>query len=519
MFDLILKNGKIIDGTGSPAYFADIAVKDGKIARIAKQIEGGKEILDVKGLTVTPGFIDSHAHNDLNMLTFPAQAEKVEQGITTAVAGTCGTSNAPLSLEFCAEKEVEYEGLGKHSDIHRTWASYMETLDKVPQGCNVLSYVGHNALRLAGMGSEDRAPTAAELEKMKDLVREAMEHGALGVSFGLTYAPSCYADTAELIELARVVAAYHGVISAHVREEGDFVVRSAEEFLTVIRESGARGVYSHVKAQGKEIWGKVCHTLQMMEEANEQGFEVFGDVYPYNASHTRLSANIVPKHLHSGGIPALMKVLESEERRREIRAYCESKWGKDWNWVQITICAAYPEYEGKTIPEVAALHGKDEIDTMCDIIHASRNVCSACYFNICEEDIERVIAYPRTMICTDSGVAGDNQVYHPRLRASFPRALAKYVRERGVVTLPEMIRKITAMPAAVYGLTTKGLLREGMDADICVFDPEKIQDHATFADCRARATGLAFVLVGGEVVVKDAVHNGKRNGRVLRYHG
>ncbi len=517
MFDLILKNGKIIDGTGMPTFFGDIAVKDGRIARIAPGIEDDCEILDVKGLVVTPGFIDSHAHNDLNMLTFPEQREKLEQGITTAVAGTCGTTNAPLSLEFRAEDDQEYEGLGKHSDIHRTWASYMEALERVPQGCNVLCYVGHNALRRAAMGSEDRAPTPAELEKMKELVREAMEHGALGVSFGLAYAPSCYADTAELIALAKVVAEYHGVISAHVREEGNHVVRAAEEFLTVVRESGARGVYSHLKAQGKENWGKVCHTLQMIEEINAQGYDVFADVYPYNASHTRLSANVVPKHLHSGGVPALLKVLESAEGRREIRAYCESKWGKDWNWVQITICAAYPEYEGKKIPEIAALHGKDEIDTMCDIIYASRDVCSACYFNIWEQDIERVIAYPRTMICTDSGVAGDNKVYHPRLRASFPRALAKYVRERGVVTLPEMIRKITAMPAAVYGLASKGILREGMDADICVFDPEKIQDHATFADCRARATGLAYVLVGGEVVVRDAASNGKRVGRVLRH--
>ncbi len=519
MYDLIIKNGEILDGTGSPACFADIAIKDGKIAKIGKGLEGAAEILNAAGLVVTPGFIDSHAHNDLNALTFPAQTEKVEQGITTAVAGTCGTTNAPLSREFHAEEDTEYEGLGKHADIHRTWKSYMETLEKIPQGCNVLCYVGHNALRRASMGSEDRAPTAAELEKMKALVREAMENGALGVSFGLAYAPSCYAETNELIALAKVVAEYHGVISAHVREEGDHVVRSAEEFLTVIRESGARGVYSHVKAQSKENWGKVCHTLRMIEDANQAGFDVYGDVYPYNASHTRLSANVVPKHLHSGGVPALMKVLESAEGRCEIRDHFHNTWGKDYGWIRITICAAYPEYEGKTIPEIAALHGKDEINTMCDIIHASRDVCFACYFNIWEEDIERVIAHPRMMICTDSGVAGNNKVYHPRLRASFPRALAKYVRERRVVTLPEMIRKITAMPAAVYGLTGKGILREGMDADICVFDPASIQDHATFADCRARATGLHYVLVNGEIVVKNATHNGKRAGRVLRYHG
>lgn len=518
MFDLVLKNGKIIDGTGTPAFYADIAVKDGRIARIARNIEDDCEILDVKGLTVTPGFIDSHAHNDLQMLSFPEQREKVEQGITTAIAGTCGTTNAPLSCEFRAEEDVEYGALGKHSDIHRTWGSYMDTLEKLPLGCNVLCYVGHNALRRAAMGSEDRAPTAEELEKMKALVREAMEHGALGVSFGLAYAPSCYADTQEMIALARVVGEYHGVISAHIRNEGDHVVRAAEEFLTTVRESGARGVYSHLKSSGKENWGKVCHTLRMIDEVNAEGFDVFADVYPYNASHTTLSATIVPKHLHSGGVPALLKALESEAERREIRAFCESRW-QDWNWVQITICKGYPDFEGKRIPEIAASLGMDEIDAMCEIISKSGNVCSACYFSIWEEDIERVIAHPRTMICTDSGVAGNNKVFHPRLRASFPRALAKYVRERGTVTLPEMIRKITAMPAAVYGLATKGLLREGMDADICVFDPDAIQDHATFGNCRAPATGLSYVLVGGKIVVKDAVSNGTRAGRVLRYHG
>ena len=346
-----------------------------------------------------------------------------------------------------------------------------------------------------------------------------MENGALGVSFGLTYAPSCYANVDELIALAKVVGEYHGVISAHVRNEGSRVVRSTEEFITVVRESGARGVHSHLKTSGKENWGKSSHVLQMIEQANAEGLDVYADVYPYNASHTSLSATIVPKHLHSGGTPALMKVLESEEGRREIRAYCNEHWGKDWSWVQITICRAYPEYEGKRIPQIAALHGKDEIDTMCDIIHASNNSCSACYFSMCEEDISRVIAFPRAMICTDSGVAGKNNVYHPRLRASFPRAIKEYVRVRGVVTLPEMIRKMTAMPAAVYGLSGKGLLREGMDADICVFDAEQLCDHATFADCKARATGLHYVLVSGEVVVKDAVHNGKRLGRVLRYRG
>ena len=516
MYDLIIKNGAVIDGTGSPSYFADIAVKDGKIALIGKGLEGAARIIDATGLTVTPGFIDSHSHNDQTILSFPAQREKIEQGITTAIGGTCASSHFPLPLDFNYKNDIDYGELGCFSEICRTSASYFEATAKVPQGSNVATYVGHNAIRRAVIGSEGRAPTEAELAQMCELVRDAMRAGAIGISFGLAYAPSCYAETEELIALAKAVAEFHGVVSAHIRSEGDRLVQATEEFLRVIRESGARGVFSHHKSAGsKENWGKVNHTLRMIDEANEKGVDVYLDVYPYDASHTSLSATIVPKKYHDGGVPALMEALQSEGKRREIRAFCESKWS-DFDWIQITICKGYPEYEGLRIPEIAKRYGKDEVDTMLDIILASNGRCSACYFTMCEEDIETVIAHPRAMICTDSQVAGNNKVYHPRLRGSFPRALAKYVRERAAVTLPDMIRKMTAMPAAVYSLTGKGLLREGMDADICIFDAARIKDNATFADCSKRADGLSYVILSGEVVVTNAVHDGRRRGRVLR---
>lgn len=516
MYDLIIKNGTVLDGTGSPSYYADIAVKEGKIALIGKDLTGAARVIDATGLTVTPGFIDSHSHNDQTILSFPEQREKIEQGITTAIGGTCASSHFPLPLDFNRKDDIDYGELGMFSEICRTSASYFETAAKVPQGSNVATYVGHNAIRRAVMGSEGRAPTEAELAQMCELLREAMRAGAIGISFGLAYAPSCYADTEELIALSKAVAEFGGVISAHIRSEGDRLVQAVEEFLRVIRESGARGVFSHHKSAGsKENWGKVNHTLRMIDEANAEGHDVFLDVYPYNASHTRLSATVVPKAYHAGGVSALVAALQNEEKRREIRAYCKSKWS-DFNWIQLTICKAYPELEGLRIPEAAKHLGKDEIDTMLDIILESGDVCSACYFSMCEEDISTVIAHPRAMICTDSQVAGANKVYHPRLRASFPRAIAKYVRERGVVSLPEMIRKMTAMPAAVYSLTGKGLLREGMDADICIFDAARIKDNATFADCSKRADGMNYVILSGRVVVENAVSDGSRCGRVLR---
>ncbi|MBQ8814959.1 MAG: D-aminoacylase [Lachnospiraceae bacterium] len=511
MYDLILKNGNIIDGTGSPAYLADLAIVDGKIVRIGQGLTGAKQEIDATGLTVTPGFIDSHSHSDSTVLTYPDQIEKIEQGITISIAGQCGTSPAPISRDITPDKASMIGEFGLDTDIYRTMGSFLQTAKNVPQGSHIAILVGHCALRLAVMGMENREPTADELEKMKSLLREGMDNGALGVSFGLIYPPSCYAKTDELIELAKVVSEYHGIVAAHIRNEGDFVVKSTNEFITIIKESGARGVISHHKSAGFENWGKVTHTLRMIDAANANGAEIYCDVYPYGASHTSVGVRFVPKEYHAMG---LKNVLSDPELRKKIRQENLDYFGPGLDWVLVTSCDAYPEVEGKTLAQIAREWNKDEYETTFDLVRDSGK-CQACFFNICEEDIETVMAYPRAMICTDSGVARNNTVYHPRLRGTFPRALGRYVRERGVVTLPEMIRKMTSMPAAVYGLTGKGLLREGFDADICIFDPDKIIDRAEYTDCSKRAEGLNYVILGGEVVVEDAVYNGKRMGKVI----
>ena len=514
MFDLIIKNGKIIDGTGGPAYFSDVALKDGKIVRISKHLSQAKQIIDAKGLTVTPGFIDSHSHNDQNILKYPDQIEKIEQGITTSVAGTCGSTKAPLRYDFTDSDDVVYHNIGKHSEIYKTMGSFLSVAKDIPQGSNVATFVGHNALRQAAFGSQNREPTKDELEKMKQLTKEAMENGAVGASFGLIYTPGCYAKTDELIEIAKVVAEYNGVVSAHIRGEGDTLVEAVEEFIDIVKATDVRGVISHHKSCGKKNFGKVNTTLKMIEQANSEGYFVYCDVYPYIATHTSLSTTVIPKELRAGGTNVLMSNLENPEFRNCVREYCQNRWD-DYSFIMIANCKAHLEYEGKRVPEIAQLYGKDEIDTMLDLILHTRNSCTACYFTISEDDVEKVIAYPRAMICTDSGVAGANSVYHPRLRGSFPRAIGRYVRERGVVTLEEMIRKMTSMPAAVYGFSTKGIIKEGMDADICIFDSDKIIDNASFTECQKRASGLNYVILGGEIVVENAVYNGKKNGAVL----
>ena len=512
MFDLLIRNGTIINGTGSPSFYGDIGITDGKIVKIGKGLADAKQIIEADGLVVTPGFIDSHSHSDSRVLEFPEQIEKIEQGITTSIAGQCGSSPAPVGCDVDPETAPQIGAYGKSTDIYADAGTFLDILKDVPLGANMAAFVGHGALRRAVMGIENRAPTADELEQMKRHLHIAMDHGALGVSFGLIYTPGCYAQTDELIEIAKVVGERHGIVAAHIRDEGDRLVQAAEEFLTVIRASGARGVLSHHKSIWSVNWGKVHTTLRMLDRANTEGLDVYCDVYPYTASSTSLSATFVPAELRALGT---VKVLRDPEQRAGIKAWARNRYGEDLSWVQLNNCPAYPQYAGKRIPEIAKLHGTDGYDAIYDMIADSDNHANACYFTMCEEDLETVLAHPRAMICTDSGVTGENKVFHPRLKGSFPRVLGHYVRERGVTALPEMIRKMTSMPASVYGLKTKGLLWEGMDADICIFDSAKIRDRSEFTACNQRAEGLNYVILAGKVLVKDAVYQGGRPGHFL----
>jgi len=491
MYDILIKNGKIYDGTGTPAYYADVALKDGKIARIAKKLDGAKSIINAKGLCVAPGFIDSHSHSDGAILTSPDMKEKIEQGITVSVGGQCGGSQNLLQNDFAEKAKAQ------------------------PLGSSNAMFVGHGTLRSAVMGIENRRPTAEELEKMKELLRLSIEKGVLGVSFGLIYTPSCYAETDELIELAKVAADMGAMISAHIRNEGEFLIKAVREFITIVEASGARGVISHHKAMVNENHGKVNTTLRMIDEANARGCEIFMDVYPYTASHTSLSARFIPPKYRSEGVEGMKKYLSDPVTRREIKDSQIERWGTNLDWVLMVQNSAYPRYLGKTIPEIAALHGKDEYDTVFDLILDSQNSCHCCFFTMCEEDVETVMRHPRAMICTDSSVAQGSTVYHPRLRGTFPRVLGRYVRERGVVPMHEMIRKITSMPAAVYGLNSKGLIKEGMDADICIFDENTIIDRAEYNAPTIGCTGLNYVIMGGEIVCEDGVHNGRLCGKFI----
>jgi len=326
------------------------------------------------------------------------------------------------------------------------------------------------------------------------------------------YAPGRYAQTDELVEMAKVVKEYNGIVAAHIRNEGHRLLEAQDEFYEVVRRTGVRAVHSHFKsASGPSNWGKSKEALEKLDQINREGFEVFCDVYPYVASGTSLSVTLVPDSARN-----LLPRLRDPEEREKIKSWNRTTWWKeDLSWVQITHCKNLPQYGGMRISEIAALRGTDHLDAAMDLILESQNSCNACYFSMSEEDVERIIAHPRAMICTDSGVASKTGVFHPRLKGSFPRALGRYARERGVVSMEEMIRKMTSLPAAVYGLKKKGLIREGMDADLCIFHRENILDRAEFAACRNPNQGLHYVVIDGKIVVENGVYNGTRAGKLL----
>ena len=494
MYDILIQNGRVIDGTGSPAMKAQVAIRDGKIVKIARKIDGeAKTVIDAAGKVITPGFIDSHSHSDSQFASVPEQTEKVEQGITTSVAGQCGGS-------VCGANAAEFLDNARGSAL----------------GANMAMLIGHGTLRRAVMGTENREPTPEELEKMKAMMRSAMEHGALGMSIGLIYAPGCYAQTPELIEIAKVVGEYHGIAAIHLRSESVKLVEAVQEFISIVKASGVRGVVSHHKAAGLTAnWGKIHTTLRLIDQVNAEGYELYADVYPYVASHTNFSSVVIPNDWRAAGKEALLQRCEDPEQVEELRKIYYSKYA-DMQWIMVARCPGAPEFEGKRVPEIAAMRGIDEFDAAMEVVRVSKDGAGACFFSACEEDLEVVMAHPRVMICTDSGVATSaTTTHHPRLRGSFPRALGRYVRERKVTTLPEMIRKMTAMPAAVYGFQTKGLIREGMDADICIFDPDTIIDRAEYTNPWPHAEGLDYVIVGGKIAAINAVSTGEKGGTML----
>lgn len=500
MYDILIKNAWVLDGTGREGFRSDVAISDGKIVKVDQGLSGAATVIDATGLTLTPGFIDSHSHSDLSILVDRDQPDAVEQGITFSVTGQCGLSYVP------ATRNGSYLSMGE----------YLEQVSQSPIGSGHAILAGHCAIRSTVMGMVNRAPTPEELSRMEQLLAECLEKGAIGLSFGMTYTPGSYADTEEMIALAKVAKKYDGIITIHLRNEGDFLLESLEEFITVIKASGCRGVVSHHKAADRANWGKVKKSLAMIDKANQEGCDIYLDVYPYCASSTSLVARFLPKQFHPEGTTSALELLDDPEILQKAKKWAYDKWGDDLSWVFVTSCDSHKELQGFTVNELAEKLGiADRYDAVYELIRMSKGRAQACFTMMCEEDIQRILAHPRAMVGADSNmIRRTSRFRHPRHRATFPRVLRKYVLDDGIVPLKEMIRRITSLPAYVYGLPNKGLIREGYDADICIFDPATIRDVANFSNCFAPNEGLNYVLIDGKIVVKDNTYTGIRAGKM-----
>lgn len=528
MFDLIIANGRVVDGSGNPWFSADIAVKDGRIVRIGRlQAEEAREVIDAAGRVVAPGFVDIHCHSDALLFAERREEGKVLQGVTTEVIGNCGISAAPtaaknldLLKKYTApifariEMPWDWEGVGQ----------YLERIEARRTIGNVAALVGHGAVRIAVMGFDNRDPDGPELAAMRQLVATAMEEGAFGLSSGLIYPPGLFSKTPEMIALCREVAARNGLYSTHMRNESDHVLASVDETIEVGFQSGVSVNISHHKVAGRVNWGKSRQTLARIEEARRQGLDVTCDVYPYIAGSTMLGA-ILPPWVQEGGVEKLLGRLKVPEHRRRIKGELASGlpgWenllaSAGWDKVVIAACKNDKDLEGKSIAEIAAQRQVEPAEAVFDIMLEEDAEVLMVLFLMAEDDVAYILSHPVSMVGSDAIPSPGKP--HPRFFGTFPRVLGKYVREDKVLTLPEAVRKMTSFPAQKLGLYDRGLLREGMWADITVFDPERIADRATFADPVQRAVGMECVVVNGTVAVRAGVYTGALTGKVLRKGG
>ena len=518
-YDLLIEKGLVIDGAGNPWFKADVGIVGDRVESVGNLRGADAERrIDCRGLVAAPGFIDIHSHSDFPILIDPRAESKVRQGVTVEVIGNCGTSAAPMNSEVRAYRERYMVNQFRSDFDWETMEDYLNFIDKRGISFNTVALVGQGTVRQNVMGFEMRTPTDSELKTMKRLVAEAMEDGAWGMSTGLIYPPSCYADTDEIVELAKVLPKYGGVYFSHIRGEGDTLLEAVKEAIEIGERASVPVEIAHFKATGRRNWGRTEESLRLVEEARRRGVDVTFDQYPYVASSTGLTA-LLPDWAHEGGARRLLDRLRDLEERRRI---AESPETEDRNWDNIVVSSAkiHPQYEGKSISEIARLEGKAPFDAVFDLLLAEEAQVDIVIFEMSEDDVRRIMRSPYMMVGSDGravaprGILGAGKP-HPRYYGTFPRVLGHYVRG-GVLTLEEAVRKMTSLPAQRLGLRDRGLLREGFKADIVIFDPYTVRDEATFTDPHRFPTGIPYVIVNGTLVVEKSTHTGALPGKTLK---
>ncbi len=534
-YDLVLRGGSVIDGTGNPPVGSDIGIKDGRIDKVGDAIGPAKRTLDVSGLMVTPGFIDMHSHADMSFINVPEAVTKIEQGVTTEVVGECGISPAPVNTKYWDElKKYSFEGAGIGD--WASFAAYLDSLDKKHLSTNVIQLVGQGTVRIAVMGLDSRTPSQHEVKKMQKLVADALTAGAYGLSTGLIYPPGEWSDAEELISLLKIVADFpNAYYNSHVRGEGHTVIDGWQEAIDLGTSAGVAVQISHAKAAGRENWGKSTQCIELVEKARANGMDVSFDCYPFSRTGGSLST-LLPNWVKEGGADSLaqqLRITEVRDRiRRDIRnnafiwnpiGYSTTylaKWDKPWLLIVGATKEENREMNGRSMLEIATSLSKDPLDVIFDMLAAGDDARVVLDL-MDEKDVHNFVCHPHGMIGTDCQAfgAGDHAkdgCPHPRCFSTFPRVLAKYVRQEHALTLELAIHKMTELAAKRLGLRDRGTINPGNVADLVVFDADRIEDIATFGRGWQRPVGIKYVIVNGQVSVEDGKFSGNPAGKVLR---
>jgi N-acyl-D-amino-acid deacylase len=532
-FDLVITNGHIIDGTGSPWYSGDIGIRDGRIAAIGNlSAAAHKRALDAKGRVVAPGFVDMLGQSEATILVDPRLPSKIYQGITTEITGE-GGSAAPLNDAIITADRAGYEHYKINPDW-RTFRQYFSRLGKQGMGINLASYVGATQVRRMVLGDADVQPTPEQLDKMKALVRDAMRDGAVGVSTSLMYAPAPYAKTEEIIALASEASKFGGIYATHMRNESDSVLESIDEAVRIGREARIPVEIWHFKVAGKANFGHMPELVARVNKARAEGVDVEADTYAYTAWFNSMSA-FVPAWAHDGGDAKLIERLKDPATRARIRKDMETPskdWDNEWDeisgpqdvMISVVQNPALKKFQGKRLTEVAIALNQDPMDALFDLLIEDKAFTECAVFGMSEPDVALALQQPWVSVDNDSsgtspeGILGEEHP-HPRAYGTFPRILRKYVREEKKLTLEEAIRKFSALPAQRMRLTDRGVLKLGMWADVVVFDPETVRDVATFDDPNRLSEGMEYVLINGVPVVENGKMTGALPGKVLRGAG
>lgn len=527
LHDLLIKGGLVIDGTGSPGVYVDVAVNAGLIVAMGEHLDvQAKEIIDAQGLVVCPGFIDIKTHSDFTLPINPKAESKLRQGVTTEIIGHCGFSVAP-----CLPERVKL--LADYLNPSAPWLPFRamdfgEYLQTFPAtSVNVGMLVGHNTLRLMSMGMAQRAPSAQEMNHMQEMLLEGLNAGALGMSTGLFTSPGSYAKTDELVALAKTLETHHAAYFTHLRDESNGVMQALEEAIAIGQEAKIHVQVVHFKCSGLDNWGKTTQALERMQQARDEGVDIDCDAYPYTAGSNPLK-NILPQWVQAGGVQAMLERLGQQDVREKIKHDIErdglNNWGKieSWDAVRISISPHLPHCAGQTIAQLAQQTSTTDIDALCDFLIKDQGATRVLITSISEEDVKNLIRSDQTMVGSDGNCVADYGVVsqglpHPRFYGTFPRVLGRYVKREQVTTLEHAIHKMTGATARALRLKSRGLLRVGLCADITVFEPEVFLDLSTYEKPHQYPAGHnTSVIVNGVVVIDKSHHTGATPGVVLK---